>query len=499
LKYARPQDLPSFPSPGLTLSSAGAAASLAQSNKKSFEHWKPDTIPDANKAAIRAQNYEMDSLWQPEMSAAGSRAAMLAQRDGGNVDVWRPTASEAGSSAAGQAMGMKQPAAIAARDVDADGRSKALLAATGALASGRRRAESAPIKPEPDKTWALGAATKSHRGAKQSQAYFGKGDPGFEAARIQNMAKDNVSRSMYGSHPPVAIEVEERNRQATLRASAIAMAQKMYAIQQSHIDEAKGHSSESRHAAREMHRRAISDSSTDIDDRSEATPNKFVGLEEAARKLAMERLARIHDENAEYREYYGQPATPPRSRLSLRGRRRSSSDGQLDMDEEQSKKIRSQMSIFQSKLAAVDNKKRQDDRDAVLAAAQKNVAERMATLDEKVFQETGKPSPHQTEMWEKSAREKAQADSDSRMANHGKVHIGGGKYLDQAEVEAIARARLQPTLDEIADTAEKRRAHDEELRLEEEKRKRDAETEKVRAAEAKAESKRIRGTLKTKL
>jgi hypothetical protein len=493
LKYARPQDLPSFPSHGLQLSSAGAAASLAESNKRSFEHWKPDAIPAANKAALVAQNYEMNPLWQPEMSAAGSKAAMLAQRDGGNVDIWRPIATEAGSSAAGQAMGMKQPGAITARNVDADGRSKALLAATGALASGRRRAESAPIKPEPDNSWALGAATKSHRGAKQSQAYFGKGDPGFEAARIQNMAQDNVSRSMYGSSPPVAMEVEERNRQATLRASAIAMAQKMYAIQQSHIDEAKGPASESRRAAREMHRRGLSDSLTDLDDESEAAPNKYGNLEEAARKLAMERLARLHDENAEYREYYGQPATPTRSRLSLRGRRRSSSDPQLDMDEEQSKKIRSQMSIFQSKLAAVDSKKRQDDRDAVLATAQKNVAARMATLDEKVFQETGKPSPHQTEMWEKAAREKAQADSDTRMVNHGKVHIGGGKYLDQAEVDAIARARLQPTLDEIADTAEKRRARDEELRLEEEKRKRDAETERVRAAEAKAEMKRTRG------
>ena len=229
-------------------------------------------------------------------------------------------------------------------------------------------------------------------------------------------------------------------------------------------------------------------------------PKKFFGLEETARKLAMERLARIHDGSAEYREYYGQSATPRWSRLSLRGRRRSSSDGQLNMDKEQSRKIRSQMSIFQSALAAVDSKKRQDDRDAVLAAAQKNVAERMAILDEKVFQETGKPSPHQTEMWEKAAREKAQADSDSRMAHHGKMHVGGGKYLDQAEVEAIARARLQPTLDEIADTAEKRRARDEELRLEEEKTKRDVETERVRAAEAKAESKRIRGnTPKTQL
>lgn len=476
------------------MSSAGAAASLAEQNKKSFEYWKPGDIPAANRAAFAAKDYEMEPLWQPEMSAAGSKAAILAQRDGGDVKVWRPTASEAGSSAAGQAMHMKLPGPITERDGTADGHRKALLGATGAMAAGRRRAGSAPIKQEPDNSWAVGAATKSQqRGAKQNQAYFGTGDPGFDAARIQNMAKGNVNRQMYGSKPPVALEVEEQNRQKMLRASAVAMAQKMYAIQQQHIEEAKGQRpSDSHYAATEMHRRGLSDTSN-IEEPPAVTPNQYHNLEEAARKLAMERLAKIHDEHAEYRSYYGQP-TPTRSRLSIRGRRRSSSDGQFDKtDEEQSQKIRSQMSMFQSKLAAVDSKKRQGDRDAVMAAAQKNVAARMATMDDKVFQETGKSSPHQQDLWEKEARERAQKDSDDRMVNHGKVHIGGGKYLDQADVDAIARARLQPTLDEISDNAEQRRARDEELRLEQEKQKRDAEIEKQRAADIKAELKKQRG------
>lgn len=470
LKYARPQDLPSFPSAGLNMASAGAAASLAESNKKPFEYWKPDSIPAANKAALLAHDYEMDPLWQPEASAAGS-------------------------SAAGQAMNMKMPVPITDRNVNADGRRKALLAATGAMAGSRRRADSAPIKPEPDNSWALGAATKSHRGTKQNAAYFGSGDKGFEAARIQNV-KGNVNPQMYGSNPPVALEVEEKNRQDTLRASAVAMAQKMYAIQQSHIDEAKGvRRSEGQSAAREMHRRGLSDGS-DIVEEPTVTPNQYHNLEEQARKLAMERLAKIHDEHAEYRNYYGQ-STPPRSRLSMRGRRRSSSDGGQwsNTDEEQSKKIRTQMSMFQSKLAAVDGKKRQGDRDALMAAAQKNVAARMATLDDKVFQETGKSSPQQQEAWENEARLKAQADSDERMIHHGKVHIGGGKYLDQSAVDDIARARLQPTLDEISHTAEQRRARDEEMRLEQEKQKRDADTEKARLAEIKADNKRARGTV----
>ena len=132
-----------------------------------------------------------------------------------------------------------------------------------------------------------------------------------------------------------------------------------------------------------------------------------------------------------------------------------------------------------------------------MTAAQRNVTARLHGMDEKVFSETGKASPAMMEEWEVKATARAEADSKTRMVNHGKVNIGGGKYLDQAEVDAIALARVQPTLDEINDKAEKQRAREEEIRLDVEERKRLAQEEKRRELELKAEQKRGKGTYKT--
>jgi Eisosome protein 1 len=491
LKLARAQDLPSFPSQGgVSLASAGAAASLAESNQKTFEHWKPGKIPAANKAAMQAKDYEMDPLWHPEMSRAGSKAAILAHRNTKSPDaIYTPLQTTHGQSAAGIAQSNNfSPNAITSREPPMSDHRKALMAATGAMSGSRRRADSAPIRPQTQpkpSNWALQAATSSHRA--QTPTEFTTGDPGFEASRIQNMAKNNVNRQMYGSAPPVSIEVQEKNRSDMLRASAVAMARKMYAIQQIQIDEARGNkNNDNVTGARVARNRAASDATNSVKPDS---PNRYVGLEEAARKLAQERLARIHDEHAEYRQYYGAQTSPRKSKLaglSMRNRRGRASSYERDSDdsdEEQSRKIRSQMSIFQSKLAEVDGKKRQADRDALLDAAHKNVTKQMNAMDEKVFKDTGKTSPQQRELWERQARERAQRDSDERMINVGKVHIGGGKYLDQSEIDAIARARLQPTLDDITEKAEKQRARDEEIRLEQERQKAEAEKEKQRQRE----------------
>ncbi|EXJ65137.1 hypothetical protein A1O7_01477 [Cladophialophora yegresii CBS 114405] len=502
LKYARAQDLPSFPSSGgVKLASAGAAASLADSNKKAFEHWTPGELPHANTAAEKARDYKMEPLWEPELSRAGSQAAIAAHRDAGSVDIWTAPETEHGHSAASSALqNPKSPPAITERHVSGDDRQKALLAATASVKGGRRRAGSAPVHPVPSNgpsAWALKAATQSHNSKplngptpQSSKSEMSSTD----AARIQNMAKNNVSRQMYTSNPPVAIEVEERRRQDMLRASAVAMAKKMFAIQQEQIDEARGiHRSQSHYAAHTARRRAQSDAANQPARTGEVP--RYENLEEQARKLAQDRLAKLHDEHAEYRQYYGQNTTPQRSRTFLRrGRRRSDiPENDDDSDLEESRKIRQQMSLFQGKLAEVDSKKRQADRDALLAAAHKNVTARMNAMDEKVFSETGKTSPHQRELWERQARERAQRDSDERLMNVGKVHIGGGKYLEQEEIEAIAKARLQPTLDEISQKAEEQRARDEELRLEQERLKAEQETERKRQAEIKAEQKAALG------
>ena len=452
-----------------------------------------------------AKDYKPAPLWHPELSAAGSKAALLAQKDGGHVEIWRPETTDAGNSAAGQAMRKKGLSPNVDYGVTEEGERGALLAATGAVAGSRKRSGSSPIvkgqypDSENAATNALGAATIANRQSKRGpQAPSGRTAPTIDAKRIHDAAVTNLSREMYTSHPPVAPEVEEMKRQAGLRAAAISMAKQMYDVQQKAINQAAvAPRSDSHYAATSVHNRPGSVTSSE---ESQQGPPQYVNLQEAAQKLAAERLAKLNDEHAAYRSYYGASASKPQSKLSIRGRqrRRASSDGERkDSDDERSKQIRSEMSVFKDKLVQVDAKKRQSDRDALMAAAQRNVRASMHGMDERVFSETGKASPAMMEEWEAKAKVKAEAESKSRMTNHGKVHIGGGKYLDQSEVDAIAAAKVQPTIDQITERAEQQRARDERIRAEREERERiaadKAADQKLRDEMTKEEWKRFRG------
>ncbi|KAK4985443.1 Eisosome assembly protein [Elasticomyces elasticus] len=500
LKYAKPEDLPSFPVVGInTTSSAGAAANLANSNQKPFEHWKPDASSAAGKAAMLAKDYKMAPLWHPELSAAGSKAALLAHRDGGKLDLWMPTASAEGNSAAGLAMKNKGLSPQLDYGYTADGRKRALMAATDALGRSRSGSTPTPVAPAyPDSVNsahnALNAATVAHRPSQKVKDSNRYESDAMQAARVQNLGK-NVSREMFTEHPPVAIEVEEKKHNAALHASAISMAKQMYDYQEKRNREAAATPDYTgQTAAVRSHARGAANTATP-DIKQQAM--QYIHLQEAAQKLAAERLAKLNpDEASQYRSYYGYEGAAPRSRLSMRGRthHRASSDGPTaDSDDEmQAQRVRSQMSQFNSQLAQVDAKKRTTDRANLLAAAERKVHAQMANMDEKVFMETGKVSPAMMEEWEAKARARATADSEVRMQNHGKVHIGGGKFLDQSEINAIAASRIQPTLDEITETAEKRRARDEEIRLDQELKKQQAMSEKQREAENKAEQKRLK-------
>ncbi len=239
LKYADPKDLPSFPSRGLTdkESSAGTAASLANANQKSFEYWKPDASSSASKAAMLAKDYKPAPLWHPELSAAGSKAALLAAKEGAHVDIWRPESSDYGNSAAEQAMRKKELSPQLDYGYTADGNRRALLAATGAMSGGRRRAGSSPTinRAYPDSEH---AASNALNAATTASGRSGQGTLSTDERRIHDAAVTNMPREMYTSHPPVALEVEERNRQAGLRAAAVSMAKQMYNIQQRTIQQA---------------------------------------------------------------------------------------------------------------------------------------------------------------------------------------------------------------------------------------------------------------------
>jgi hypothetical protein len=289
---------------------------------------------------------------------------------------------------------------------------------------------------------------------------------------------------------------EQQKRQDALKASAIVMAKKMYDMQQHHIDQAAGRSAAT-HAhtgANAAHSQQPNTSEDDIKQQA----MRYIGIQEAAQKLAAERLAKIGpDESAQFRSYYGYEKQG-RNRLSIRrGRNRASSnpaprDADSSDDEMQSRRIRSQMSQFNKSLAEVD-KKRDQDRRHLLAAAERKVQAQMSGLDKKIFDETGKMSPAMIDDWDAKARAKAAANSEARMENHGRVHIGHGKFIDQADVDAVAQARIQPTLDEITEKTEKRRAEEEEQKLELEEKKRQAQIEKERTDDTKAEEKRAKG------
>jgi hypothetical protein len=227
---------------------------------------------------------------------------------------------------------------------------------------------------------------------------------------------------------------------------------------------------------------------------------RYIHLQDAAQKLAQERLAKMDKdlETTKYREHYGYDAEPHRNRLSMRGRprqRAASEQAQDDddsSDDERARRVRRQMAQLNNATADVDAKKKDADRKALLAAAERNVHKSMDTMDEQVFQSTGKISQAKMDEWAAKAREKAQKDAELRGQQHGKTHIGGGRFMDQAAIEAIAQSRLQPTLDQINDTAEKKRAKDEEMRLDKEEQERQKRTEKQKHKEEKDEQKHIK-------
>lgn len=486
LKHAKPQELPSFPVVGIEReASAGAAASLAVAHPKDIQWWKPDASSAAGKAATLGWDYKMKPLWQPEASSAGGKAAMLAHKQGPNLNLWQPEASKEGNSAAHIAMrtgkGLSPQLDYGHTD---EGKKWALQSAKGAVASTRNRAGSQPAPQRelyPDQSNAaanaLNAASVSHRNDASRL-----GSRAMEASRVTHLG-ENMSRSMFGSAPPVDIEVNEQRHQAELHNSAVEMAKKMMAVQANREAAASG--------ATAAHARQPAASEPDV--KSQAM--QYLTLQEQAQKLAAERLAKIGpDEATKFKSYYGYDQPKGRSRLSVRGRNRkraSSADNDADSDDElQAARIRSQMAQLRGTVGEVDLEKRKKDRQNLLAAAERKVHAQMHNMDEKVFNDTGKMSPAMTEEWEAKARARAAKDSEERMQHHGKVNIGGGKYLDQSEINAIAAARIQPTLDEVTETAEKRRARDEEIRLDQEQKRREMQSEKERERERKAEEKR---------
>ncbi|KAK4044753.1 hypothetical protein C8A01DRAFT_42375 [Parachaetomium inaequale] len=464
LKYANAQDLPSYPSPGLKPGDAAASAAA--------------TLGWANTAASPGASRE-HQVGAPRLSDA-LLAAGWAQRQqkpqSSPPSLWVSTAANLAFSAT------KTPPPAPERPELS--RQNSMRAAKGAMAGARPRARSSPqtateknLNHPNDAGYALSAATIAHRPSVRANTISAN-----EAGAVPYTTMD---RQMFTSNPPVKPETDEKNRAYILHASALAMAKKMYDQQQKIID----------HSTR-AHARSLSfpgnDTASLASSRTDEQPALvYNSLQEAAYRLAQERLAKLqeeHDKQRGLQEYYGSGSTPQRTRFgTIKGkltRRRSSSDGDLLEDKRRSEQIRKQMSLLGNKLTEVDEEKRTRDRAALLAAAQRNVKAQMQQMDEKVQSDTGRVPQITMDDWGRKALVAAQA----RFVaighdNAGKVDIGGGKLMDRSEVERVAAQNVQPLLDEINDRAEKEKARQEEERLDEERRKEKAERERMRERE----------------
>lgn len=313
---------------------------------------------------------------------------------------------------------------------------------------------------------------------------------------------------MYTSHPPVKPEVDEKNREAVLHASALAMAKKMFTQQQKIIDSAK----QTGNRAQDGDSRPGS-AGTDGLGLQHTQSMPYSNLQEAAYKLAQERLARLHDEhqkNREFSDYYGtsSPAsasTPGRRLTKIGGklRRRASSESDATGaihktdDQNRSRQIRKQMSLFSTRLGEVDEAKRSRDREALLAAAQRNVKARLEGMDEKMYQEQGKIAPSKWNEWELKAHTAALARSEARMGDHrpDQVDLGAGMYMERDKVQEIAAKRVQPFLDDINEKAQAEHLRIALLKEEQEKRRLEVEAEKARNAEIKETARHLKGEL----
>ncbi|KAL2810590.1 hypothetical protein BJX63DRAFT_401651 [Aspergillus granulosus] len=306
-------------------------------------------------------------------------------------------------------------------------------------------------------------------------------DKYMNASRIQNIQMDP---KMFTATPPVAPELVEHRRRSIVEAASMSMAKDMYAAME--LKEA-GSTGLQRVPTRPRSQRSTSKSeAATLQQASTMMLHQALNLQDVAQKRAAEKLARLEDENAKYQNYYGIERQPTRSSFVLRRRRDSNESEQFDAD--RSKEIRTQMTALRSRLDAVDEK-REKDRASLLELARKNVDATMQDMDKRMYAEGGRSVAMQRYLDEKS-QERAQKglqELDTQYPADGKVNISAQRYVNMADVEDLARHRLQPTFDEIEDLAQTQKAREVEARLDEEQRQYHRVLEREREADIEQE------------
>ena len=392
----------------------------------------------------------------------------------------------------------------------------ALRAATDAFNNSRRGATSTPARrrqqqqqqqlpiPSNESFYALSAAEASQKTAAQAEATAGDRSldnfaSSVEASRIQHVPEPNPE--LYTATPPP----QEPDSDTPLQAAVTSWAREMYPPLPGEEPAAAEERKDAVSAARlGVDRGRAQGAGSAADDPQEAF-KRAVRLQSAAQKIAADKLAMMQYEDV-YHDYYGTAQQPQsaseavRSRLPLRLRRSASDGGRSSVDLEQSRGIRNQMTSLHTRLNRLDERrlqqdeKRQHDRDELMEVARRNVHATMDRLDSEVYANKGIPSPQQQREWDEVARERVRREAEgAQPSGLNLVHIGAHQYMDRANVEAIARSRLEPTLAEVNEWAGEKRERDLEQELDKEEEKLRETRERLRDADTRAEEKRLKG------
>lgn len=462
LRYADPKSLPSYPSRGVpreATASAAAALGWAKNRDGSLSVPHPIREKTASFSATTAASLATDPKDSQRRAKsvrerkAPPKVTTTAHRHSFSQDNW-------GSSAACIAYKSQPSPSKKDTHVSPPHHGRSSLAAAQEATASRPRSLSSPLV----KQRSHGLANP---GSTQRWSFAPELSPSAEYGSVPTTLLD---RSMYTSHPPVGIEVEERRRADELHSSAVALARQVFLKQQK---------------LTEQHMREMEeDDDDDMMSGGEPAHSEPVNLHEAAYKLAQERLAKLEQEfqkNREFRERYNpnQSPTPPRRRThkAFRLRNRSSSDS--DLQSRRQDRTSNPTTIFPSLQTKVDQDQRRRDREAVLAAARRNVQSQLHDIDESIYDRTGMVPPSKLTEWKTKAETLAQIKVASEMPPSGKRDVGGGMFVTQEEIDAVAARNVQPLLEEINERAEKEQER--QRLLKEEQALKEIETEKKKA------------------
>ncbi|EPS43139.1 hypothetical protein H072_2866 [Dactylellina haptotyla CBS 200.50] len=537
LKRADPKDLPSYPSHGLAnFGAAGRAAFLAASSSKSPEPWRPDSIPAAGTAASLANSIKSPEPWKSGPLPNAAAAALLAGDSRRVPDAWQPVASPSASKAASSVKDRKP------------------------------EPKRSPPQNTPNALAAAGLANQSPRRAAKTVS-TSPTTPAYDINKINAVASQNAQTTLSSSSQPRSLPTQsqtEKNMTDVLGAAKASMAKNLSksppnrptstattamppGSYYSHIPTSPPKPSTKESGTSKLNRQssmaaasvaATSDLHSVISDESVERQVKYYPyLEEAARKAASERLARLQAEHDRARKASGlppswQPAGPhtrsitspkqPRTNTKTqpRSQPRTTQPPRTTkpptkspavvvpppkkkpdaVDFARSMKIKADTAKLSRQIDAVDKDRQARDYLALMAVAEKNVKSRMQDLETKVAEDQGRVPKHLQAQWDAKARmlseeyeRKRNADQESKK---GKINMGGGLWYDKEDLDRIARGNVQPILDEINVKAEKERARLEALRLDKEAQDKEKREAAEKVAETKAETKKTKALVK---